>query len=129
MRGRVAQSVEQRIENPRVDGSIPPPTTTDSKSRRSKDLRFFSFIRQKIRSITRCSFLFIRLFQVSAKATARHAVIASQVLQCLRVRESRLSEHFPAGLTLIKTVLHHEAAARSEMRRGASAISLRSSIP
>ena len=27
MRGRVAQSVEQRIENPRVDGSIPPLAT------------------------------------------------------------------------------------------------------
>ena len=47
MRGRVAQSVEQRIENPRVDGSIPPPTTTDFKSRRSKDLRLFSFFRSK----------------------------------------------------------------------------------
>ncbi len=30
MRGvaRIAQSVEQRIENPRVGGSIPPPGTT-----------------------------------------------------------------------------------------------------
>ncbi len=27
--GRVAQSVEQRIENPRVGGSIPPPATKD----------------------------------------------------------------------------------------------------
>ena len=26
--GRIAQSVEQRIENPRVGGSIPPPGTT-----------------------------------------------------------------------------------------------------
>lgn len=112
MRGRVAQSVEQRIENPRVDGSIPPPTTTDFKSRRSKDLRLFSFSGQKIRSIARCSFLFIRLLRESAKAAARHAVIASQVLQRLGVRESRLREHLPAGLALIKTMLHHETAAR-----------------
>ncbi|CAH8211926.1 hypothetical protein VAE032_271532 [Vibrio aestuarianus] len=28
---RIAQSVEQRIENPRVGGSIPPPGTTVSK--------------------------------------------------------------------------------------------------
>ena len=27
-RGRVAQLVEQRTENPRVEGSSPPPTTT-----------------------------------------------------------------------------------------------------
>ena len=27
--GGVAQSVEQRTENPRVDGSIPPPATKD----------------------------------------------------------------------------------------------------
>ncbi len=32
MRGvaRIAQSVEQRIENPRVGGSIPPPGTTST---------------------------------------------------------------------------------------------------
>ena len=30
MRGRVAQSVEQRIENPRVGGSIPPQATSQS---------------------------------------------------------------------------------------------------
>jgi hypothetical protein len=29
--GGVAQSVEQRTENPRVDGSIPPPATTSSQ--------------------------------------------------------------------------------------------------
>ena len=34
--GGVAQSVEQRTENPRVDGSIPPPATRfDVKSNRS----------------------------------------------------------------------------------------------
>lgn len=31
MNGRVAQLVEQRIENPRAEGSSPPPTTTNSK--------------------------------------------------------------------------------------------------
>ena len=30
--GWVAQLVEQRIENPRVGGSIPPPATTEQKS-------------------------------------------------------------------------------------------------
>lgn len=31
MNGRVAQLVEQRIENPRAEGSSPPPTTTNSE--------------------------------------------------------------------------------------------------
>ena len=32
--GRIAQSVEQWIENPRVGGSIPPPATINSNSKR-----------------------------------------------------------------------------------------------
>ena len=32
--GRVAQLVEQRIENPRVEGSSPPPTTIEFKTPR-----------------------------------------------------------------------------------------------
>ncbi len=42
--GGVAQSVEQRTENPRVDGSIPPPATRfDVKSNRSCQRRQDSF--------------------------------------------------------------------------------------
>ena len=33
--GWVAQLVEQRIENPRVDGSIPPPATNNHKAHRN----------------------------------------------------------------------------------------------
>jgi hypothetical protein len=37
----VAQSVEQRTENPCVDGSIPPPGTTNSSNfNRLHDMRF-----------------------------------------------------------------------------------------
>ena len=39
MYGRVAQSVEQRIENPRVTGSIPVPATSILKVHR--DVAFF----------------------------------------------------------------------------------------
>ena len=39
--GRVAQSVEQRIENPRVTGSIPVPAT--NKIKPHFDVRFFYF--------------------------------------------------------------------------------------
>ena len=39
MHGRVAQSVEQRIENPRVTGSIPVSATNDTKA--YSDVGFF----------------------------------------------------------------------------------------
>ena len=39
MYGRVAQSVEQRIENPRVTGSIPVPATNKNIAR--SDVGFF----------------------------------------------------------------------------------------
>ena len=37
---RIAQSVEQGIENPRVLGSIPSPGTTNSYKRTSTEVRF-----------------------------------------------------------------------------------------
>ena len=40
--GRVAQSVEQRIENPRVGSSILPPATSISKPH--SDVRLFHFV-------------------------------------------------------------------------------------
>ncbi len=45
--GLVAQSVEQRIENPRVGGSIPPQATTNSMP--SSCSWAFSFVRQGLR--------------------------------------------------------------------------------
>ena len=48
--GLVAQLVEQRIENPRVGGSIPPQATNKIKDLEWKRSRSFCFVRLDVRA-------------------------------------------------------------------------------
>ena len=67
-RGRVAQLVEQGIENPRVGGSIPSPATTTSSNERRKTRSDAGFLLPSVRCL---------LKRASAEATSSKIPIAS----------------------------------------------------